>query len=121
MAKLARQRGTGEIEVACGRCGRACQGADPARDDARPFKRATQGLCTECVVAAFFKDDDPNRGIGFALPHDFDPEGFRLPHIQAQFRRVLDVGHSELSFDDINWDVVISNWALPLPLPRGKR
>ena len=36
---------------------------------------------------AFFQEEG-DRGIGFALPPNFDPEGLRRPHIQRQFVRV---------------------------------
>jgi hypothetical protein len=48
-------------------------------------------------VAGFFQDEDGQRGIGFALPENFDPEGLRLPHLQELFARV------------------IANWHLPFP------
>jgi hypothetical protein len=58
---------------------------------------------------------DVDGGLGFALPDDFDPEGLRLPHIQEQFARVLSVGESELTMEQINWDAVIGKWRLNEP------
>lgn len=64
-------------------------------------------MCAACIVCYFFQDES---GIGFALPPNFDPEGLKLPHIQAQFARVLLVGESELPADRINWGDVIRKW-----------
>ena len=60
----------------------------------------------------FFQDTNENRGIGFALPAGFDPQGLKLPHIQKQFERLLSVGASELTMDEIDWDEVIRKWCL---------
>ncbi len=103
--------------VNCQRCNKRCIGMKSQRPEARPFKHALQGLCTECIVSQFFQNADNEEGIGFALAsaENFTPEGLRLPHIQEQFRRVLEVGMSELIFDEIDWDEVIANWDLPFP------
>lgn len=52
--------------------------------------------------------------MGHALQPDFDPEGLKLPHIQQAFARVLAVGASELTMQEINWDQVIAKWNLPV-------
>lgn len=101
------------MTTACKRCGRQCKGASTQAPNARPFKRAMKGHCANCAVTKFFRDDDEN-GLGFALPAGFDPQGLRLPHIQAQFLRVLQVGGSEMGPEEIDWSVVIANWELPL-------
>ena len=95
----------------CIRCGDSGQGTSNSDSKARPFRRAARGFCTPCAVCAFFQDSE--RGIGFALPPDFDPEGLRLPHIQQQFARVLAVGRSELTIEQIDWDKVIEKWSVP--------
>lgn len=99
--------------VTCQRCGDPCK-AEPGRATARPFRQATRGLCAACVVWAFFIGDEDN-GVGFALAHGFNPQYLRLPHIQAQFSRVLTAGNSELTMAEIDWDVVIAKWNLPAP------
>ena len=100
----------GATETRCQRCGDRCQ-ASPANpsSDARPFRRAAKGNCAACAVCLFFQGD-VDHGIGHALPPNFDPEGLKLPHMQAQFARVLAVGRSDLGMDEINWDAVIRKW-----------
>src|ERR1035438_1859748 len=101
------------MTVKCRRCGVACAAQQPGKSNARPFRKAVRGFCAACVVCRFFQGDE-NTGVGHALPPDFDPEGLRLPHIQEQFARVLAVGGSELTMDQINWDEVIAKWNLPI-------
>ncbi len=98
--------------IECRRCGKPCIGAPQKNSKARPFRKAPKGLCAACAVCSFFQHANGDRGIGFALPANFDPEGLRLPHIQKQFERVLAVGCSELTMDQIDWDEVIQKWDL---------
>jgi len=93
----------------CQRCGDPCQSNPSKNPKARPFKRASHGLCAPCVVCKLFQEDGEN-GLRHALPLDFDPEGLRLPHIQEQFARVLAIGGSELAMDQIDWEEVIQKW-----------
>ncbi len=97
--------------VACKRCGDPCQASPVNKESkARPFRRASKGNCTACAVCVFFQSDNPDIGIGFALPLNFDPEGLKLPHLQEQFARILAVGNSELKMEEIDWDEVIRKW-----------
>ena len=100
--------------INCPRCNKRCLATETTRPDARPLRKALKGMCLECCVSALFQDIGEN-GMGHALPPDFDPNGLRLPHIQRQFARVLEVGMSEANMDEIDWDEVIANWELPFP------
>ncbi len=95
----------------CKRCGCEAIAEITSQPNARPFRKALRGYCIPCVVVRFFQGDEEN-GIGFALPLNFDPQGLKLPHLQAQFARVLTVGHSELGIEQIDWDQVIAKWRL---------
>jgi hypothetical protein len=99
--------------VPCERCGDLCQPGESSRPTARPFRKAQHGYCHACVVCLFFRSEG-DHGLGYALPPEFDPEGLRLPHVQAQFGRVLVAGGSELTMDEIDWSDVIRKWSLPL-------
>lgn len=101
--------------VNCPRCQKRCLAGPDGNQEARPLRRARKGMCLECCVSGIFQSNSMERGIGFALPKNFDPEGLRLPHIQEQFSRVLQVGMSEANLEDIDWDEVIANWGLPFP------
>ena len=81
------------------------------KPEARLFKKSLKGACLECTVAALFHDVGEN-GIGHVLPKNFNPESLRLPHLQSQFARMMDVGNSEADFSEIDWDEVIANWHL---------
>lgn len=95
--------------VFCQRCGDRCLAEPTSKSNARPFRKASRGLCAPCAVCTFFHDEDG--GVGFALPPNFDPEALRLPHIQEQFARALVVGGSELTMGEIDWDEVIRKWS----------
>jgi hypothetical protein len=96
-------------ETRCQRCGDLGRAEHSSKPSARPFRKSLRGNCAACIVVLFFKSED---GVGFALPENFDPEGLRLPHLRQQFARMLAVGNSELTPDQVNWDAVIAKWNL---------
>jgi len=102
------------MTIKCQRCSKVCIAEATKAPSARPFRKGLRGLCANCAVTAFFKDSDGERGVGFALPPDFDPQGLLLPHIQAQFQTILRLGQSELRYEQIDWGIVLANWALPV-------
>ena len=104
--------------VNCQRCAMPCLPGNGS-PGARPFRRAPRGLCPACAVTEFFKNPDNTRGIGFALPPDFNPAGLLLPHIQKQFQQVLTIGQSDLQLEQIDWKRVVANWELPLRRQKG--
>ena len=101
------------IQSTCVRCGQSCQPGENKDPKARPFKLAEKGLCENCVVTQFMLCDDlePLR-LGL-LRNGI--EILKIPAIQKQFAEILKVGHSELSMERIDWDVVINQWGLPFP------
>ncbi len=112
--------------VTCLRCGDPCFACPEGNPIARPFRKASHGLCAACIVCECFQGD-ADFGLGFALPSGFEPEGLRLPHLQKQFARVLAVGRSELRMEDVDWDQVIQKWGIVGPSggrrgrPRARR
>ena len=100
-------------QLSCVRCGRLCQSGESGNPEARPFRRAQEGLCENCVVVQFLLCDDlePLR-IGL-LRNGI--EVLKNPAIQKQFAKILEVGGSELPMDRIDWDMVINQWDLPWP------
>jgi len=108
---------TGHKEVIspqpCVRCGKPCQPGENKNPAARPFRKAKKGLCGDCAVTRFLLCDElePLR-IGL-LRNGI--EVLKNPAIQKQFASILKVGESELPFNEINWDTVISQWDLPWP------
>ena len=97
----------------CERCGRECQGGvgNPA---ARLLRKAQKGLCANCAVTAFLTDTEPIAGIlkrGNILM-------LLNPMVQEQFGNILISGNSDASLRDVNWDVVVSQWDLPMPKRR---
>lgn len=97
----------------CIRCGRQCRPGQSQNPQARPFKRAQQGLCADCVVTEFLLSDDVEALREGILRNGI--EVLRNPNIQKVFSGMLLVGKSDLQSDEINWDRVITNWDLPFP------
>ena len=114
----------------CERCGKLCQTVPTTNTTAQVFVRGTAvsgRFCTGCVVVDFLKNFNlgPSNALGPEFFKSFDPEGFRLPHLQAQFARAVVVAArrfgSELTVDEIPWDEIIKNWHLPFPTKRNKK
>ena len=98
--------GTG-ASTNCERCGRPARGAS-GNPDARLLRRAQTGVCVECGVVLFLQrlaNMSTKGTIDFALP-----DGLRLPHVQEQFAKVLEVGKADARAEDINWERVIELW-----------
>jgi len=97
----------------CVRCGQPCTPGESTNPEARPFRKAQEGLCQNCVVTQFLLCDDLE-----AVRRGIERNGIEIlknPNIQAQFAQILKVGRSELQADTINWDTVISQWDMPFP------
>ena len=93
----------------CRRCGRAARGR-VGNPEARPFRRALEGECTECSIVVFLQKMS-NMHVGGLLPPGATwAKALRLPHIQKQIGALLRVGMSEMTLKDIDWDRVISLW-----------
>ena len=101
------------LQSLCVRCGKPCLPGENENPEARPFRRAKQGLCGNCAVTQFFLCSELEPLRNGILRNGIDV--LRVPAIQEQFREILMVGKSELLSDEIDWDTVISNWELPFP------
>ena len=101
------------VKTACVRCGKPCTPGVSINPEARPFRRAQKGLCENCVVTSFLLCDDMEVLRNGLLRNGI--EVLRNPTIQNQFAKILEVGGSELLFNEINWDTVINQWELPFP------
>ena len=90
----------------CQRCGKLCQ-AGPGNPDARLLRHAQKGRCKTCAIIDWFQrlTNEHVKGAFRGLP-----DCLRLPHVQDQFRRVMEVGGADLPFNEIDWDEVIEKW-----------
>ena len=124
----------------CTRCAKRCRIADKVNPNANYFVKGdekTGRFCAECLMVDFFKNFDlgPSSAMGKEYfdhsiqqpewrkqvgdkDNRFDPEAFRLPHIQHQMFSIIQATQAmggELTFEEIDWDEVIANWHLPFP------
>jgi len=99
----------------CQRCGRECQ-VGVGNPEARLLRKAQKGLCANCAVTAFLLDTEPIVGI---LKRG-NPLMLLNPMVQEQFGNILISGNSDASLREIDWDVVVSQWGLPMP-KQGRR
>ncbi len=108
--------------VQCCRCGVPCRKM-PGNPEARLLTHTTDdfGFCGNCAATEFLK--------GLAVIGDrsrfekkpFDPECFRLPHVQVQFAQILTTGNADTKPEEIDWLEVIANWHLPFPKLRRRK
>jgi hypothetical protein len=108
--------------VPCDRCGIPCKVAEKGNEDARLLRKSTkpQGYCPDCGVAHFLQVISP---MG-QLIHDPAKQLLWEP-AQKQFAEVMRAGGADMKPEEINWEKVVTNWALPFPeqakRKRGKR
>lgn len=116
----------------CVRCAKRCRVVDKANPNAQLFVKGdmkTGRFCTECLIVDFFKNFDyggyPLMEMLDRKDKPFDPECFRLPHVQDQFGAIVVAAQkqfgAELSPEEIDWDEVIANWHLPFPEKPGRK
>ena len=96
----------------CERCGKQLQMGGSKNPDARLLRRAEspQGYCAGCAATQFLKCTGP---LGEVLSQ-MGPEMLRAPHVQTQFRAVMQSGGADAAFEEIDWERVIAYWHLPV-------
>jgi len=81
-----------------------------------------KGLCVNCAVTQFFKDEKYGVSLEQVLRGSDELDGtpgkeisksLLLPHIQKQFTEILRVGHAQVTPEEIDWLEVVANWDLP--------
>ncbi len=107
--------------ASCVRCGKLCR-KERGNPEARLLRHTTSdsGYCATCAATEFLQGLD---AISDRFPgrEPFDPECFRLPHVQAQFGAILRGGNADAKPDEIDWSAVIANWSLPFPRTSRRR
>lgn len=105
--------------IQCDRCHVRLQIGPKGNADARPLRRSQvpEGVCINCATTLFLKTTEP---AGMLLEQG-GPEMLRMEHIREQFGRILQAGNADAKLDEIDWDVVISNWDLPIKKPKKRR
>jgi hypothetical protein len=106
--------------VNCLRCGIECVVAETANRAGRPVQHADgDGFCPSCVITQWLQTE---LDVSWLLPPGVTIcEALRHSHIQAQFQRIFQVGHADVSESQIDWERVIANWNLPLHLSKGRK
>jgi len=102
-----------EIKTQCPRCGRLCLSGKSDNPEARPFRRAEEGLCGDCAVTHFLMCPEMEPMKNNLLNAGLD--ALKNLNIQEVFESMLLAGKSELTMEEINWENVINNWDLPFP------
>lgn len=91
----------------CKRCGCAARGGD-GNPDARMLRRARTGVCVDCGVVLFLQKLS-NMHVAGAVDQAL-PDALRLPHVRAQFVRVIAAGRADAQPGEIDWERVIELW-----------
>lgn len=98
----------------CERCGRECQVAPGRTEEARLLRKAKEpkGYCVNCGVTLWLVNAYPINEIIEESPHG--PEMLLHPHIQQQFGAIMRTGNADASLEEIDWEIVVANWHLPI-------
>jgi hypothetical protein len=110
----------------CVRCGKRCRVADKRNPNAQLFVKGdikTGMFCAECLVVDFLRNCERGPQVDelakLSGKKQFDPQVFRLEHVQQQFATIVAAAHArfgaELVQGEFDWDEVIANWHLPFP------
>ena len=99
--------------VNCGRCGIDCRISSPNNPKAKMLRRSKlpKGLCVNCAVHDWLRNTYP---VNMLLAQS-GPKALAFSHIQEQFADIMKVGMADAMPDEISWDLIIENWALPFP------
>jgi hypothetical protein len=99
----------------CKRCGKLCR-TGKGSPDARIYRRAEKGECTECHAVLILKSLDQMHG---GVLFKDGPECLRAEHIQQQFGALIGAAHGECPLSEIDWERVIAVWDLVEDKPRS--
>ncbi len=76
---------------------------------------AAMVACWSLLTLAHAADAAPS------LRETTDPKGLLLPHIQAQFAKILKVSRADGAPEEIDWQHVVDHWHLPFKTGKRKR
>lgn len=106
--------------IACPRCGHLCKRSTPVNPDARLLIRtdSANGLCPNCAVTAFLMSVEP---VKAGIEMNGVAKVLSNPLVREQFITVMRAGGADMKPEEINWQSVIDNWALPFPAAKRKK
>lgn len=97
----------------CKRCGKQYQ-VGIGNPEARLLKRSAKGYCADCAFTEFIKTTEP---LYWIIEHQ-GVEVLRDKQIRLEMAKLLIVGKSDASINEIDMDRVITNWNLPIHTKR---
>ena len=103
----------------CIRCEKPCRASGNTNPKARLLKRtSTIGLCANCAVTEFLLSLEPIR-------HGIEKNGvdatLKNANVRKQFEGVMKAGLADMKSEEIDWETIIRNWALPFPEVKRKK
>lgn len=103
----------GHASTNCERCGARLKVDTPRSSNAKMLRRSKEpkGLCVNCAVHDFLRNTYPPN----ILLAQSGPKVLLFPHIQEQFAELMKEGHADAKPDEIVWERIVENWALPFP------
>lgn len=98
----------------CERCGVKCRVGAIEPSKAKMLRRSTKpkGFCNNCSVTEFLANTYPPNMIIEESPHG--AAILLFPQIQEQFAAIMKAGNADMNPEEINWQLVVDNWNLPL-------
>lgn len=102
----------------CERCGVRCRVGAVEPSKAKMLRRSTKpkGMCNNCAVTEFLANTYPPNMLIEESPHG--AAILLFPQIQEQFAAIM-AGRSDMKPEEINWQIVVDNWDLPLTVKKS--
>ena len=100
----------------CTRCSKPFRVSGPQNKNvclvpyATAQKAKERGLCADCAATAFLMSVE-------TMLYGINLNGVKIlldPRIQQQFAEIMIIGAADARPEDIDWERVVANWALPL-------
>lgn len=97
----------------CKRCGVKCRVTATQKSEAHHLRRNTvpEGMCANCAVSEWLANTYP---INMILEESKrGPSILLIPAMQEQFAELI-LKDSDLTPEEIDWQLVVDNWNLPM-------
>lgn len=99
----------------CERCGRTNLTGSTGNAKARLLRRASSGVCADCAATLFLKNgpaSDVLQVLIATTKQNNLPHPLLMPHVQAQFGRLLTAGFADARPEELDWQRIVENWDL---------
>jgi hypothetical protein len=107
------------VDALCRRCGVPMRLGRPGKEDAPWLRLAKvpEGVCANCAMTEFLVNTYPVNMI----VDERGPEMLLQPAVREAFVSSGVIQSSDMHIDEVNWQTVVANWALPVHVAKNPR